>query len=89
MDDVIAATSRAFEALNPDKLADVFLTLQAVMLLILEHGGGNNFKLPHLGKQRMRNNDITPANLTCCASVRQAHDRIEELAAPHNLEFHF
>ena len=31
-----------------------FLTLQAVMNKIIDHDGRNNYKLPHLGKKKMK-----------------------------------
>ncbi|ETV90435.1 hypothetical protein H310_14779 [Aphanomyces invadans] len=54
VDDVIRATLVAFELCDSESLAKVFLTLQAVMRLIVEHGGGNQYRLPHLRKDAMR-----------------------------------
>ncbi|ETV89837.1 hypothetical protein H310_15325 [Aphanomyces invadans] len=54
VDDVIRSTLAAFEMLSYEKLEDVFLTLQAVMRLILELDGGNNYSLPHLKKSSLR-----------------------------------
>ena len=68
IDDVIETTLFAFRALSPEKLDDVFLTLQAVMRLVLEHQGSNGFKLPHLGKQALRRAGTRMVNLTCPAS---------------------
>ncbi|RHY01445.1 hypothetical protein DYB36_012472 [Aphanomyces astaci] len=49
VDEVIASTMIAFETLESEKLTNVFLALQGVMRLVLEHRG-NHFKLPHLKK---------------------------------------
>ncbi|KAF0735417.1 hypothetical protein Ae201684_008107 [Aphanomyces euteiches] len=69
VDDVIHATLLAFEMLSMEKLADVFLTLQAVMRLVLEHHGDNHFKLPHLKKEAMRRAGTLMANVTCPVSL--------------------
>ncbi|ETV74072.1 hypothetical protein H257_11383 [Aphanomyces astaci] len=51
---VIRATLAAFALFESDKLVDAFLTLQAVMRLVLENNGGNQLRLPHLGKKALR-----------------------------------
>ena len=45
---LIAAVNTAFDTMPANTLNSVFLTLQAVMELIMKHDGGNTFKLPHL-----------------------------------------
>ncbi|KAF0701534.1 Aste57867_8015 [Aphanomyces stellatus] len=62
VDDVIRSTLAAFDALCCDKLECVFLTLQAVVGLILEHDGGNNFVLPHLNKASTRRSSLLLAS---------------------------
>ncbi|ETV86028.1 hypothetical protein H257_02516 [Aphanomyces astaci] len=69
MDDVIEATLSAFEVLSSDKLSSIFLTLQAVMRLVMEHHGDKNFKLPHLKKDTLRRAGTLMANVTCPASL--------------------
>ncbi|ETW05997.1 hypothetical protein H310_03616 [Aphanomyces invadans] len=69
VDEVIASTLMAFETLSDEKLAKVFLTLQAVMRLVLEHRGNNNFKLPHLKKDAMGRAGTLTENLSCCVSL--------------------
>ncbi|ETV81956.1 hypothetical protein H257_05495 [Aphanomyces astaci] len=54
MDDVIEATLSAFEA---------------VMRLVMEHHGDNNFKLPHLKKDTLRRAGTLMANVTYPASL--------------------
>ncbi|RHY22708.1 hypothetical protein DYB25_012878 [Aphanomyces astaci] len=55
----------AFDALCSNKLEDVYLTLQAVMRLVLQHLSGNQFRLPHLKKEAMRRAGTRMANVTC------------------------
>ncbi|KAF0700353.1 Aste57867_9103 [Aphanomyces stellatus] len=69
VDDVIASTLAAFESLDSETLWNVFLTLQAVMRLVLEHSGDNHFKLPHLHKEALRRAGSPLVNLTCPVSL--------------------
>ncbi|ETV83985.1 hypothetical protein H257_03349 [Aphanomyces astaci] len=69
VNEVIASTMIAFETLESEKLANVFLTLQGIMRLVLEHRGGNHFKLPHLKKDALRHTGNLPTNLSCPVSL--------------------
>ena len=51
------------------QLWDVFLTFQAVMRLVLEHGGDNQFKLPHLKKASLRRAGLLMSNVSCPVSL--------------------
>ncbi|RHY37225.1 hypothetical protein DYB30_010981 [Aphanomyces astaci] len=61
--------------LGEEKLSNVFLTLQAVMRLVLEHHGGNGFKLPHLHKDAMKRAGTLMENVSCPVSVLFAAHR--------------
>ncbi|VFQ65765.1 unnamed protein product [Cuscuta campestris] len=52
--DLVKFVTTAFEELSHDKLNNVFLTLQGVMGEILSHNGGNQFKIPHMGKSAIK-----------------------------------
>ncbi|ETW06578.1 hypothetical protein H310_02796 [Aphanomyces invadans] len=65
IDDVIFSTLTAFDHLSVDKLENVFLSLQAVMRLVLEHQGDNHFKLPHLRKDALRRAGNLMATVAC------------------------
>ncbi|RHY23095.1 hypothetical protein DYB32_009307, partial [Aphanomyces invadans] len=69
IDDVIFSTLVAFHVLSSEKLDDVFLTLQAVMRLVLENYGGNHFRLPNLKKDSLRHAGTLMVNLTCPESL--------------------
>ncbi|KAF0700197.1 Aste57867_9251 [Aphanomyces stellatus] len=69
IDDFIRATLLAFDMLSVEKLEDVFLTLQAVMSLVLEHHGNNGYKLPHMQKDAMRRAGNLTTNVTCPLSI--------------------
>ncbi|KAF0698312.1 Aste57867_11065 [Aphanomyces stellatus] len=81
VEDVIQVTLLAFQVLCPQKLSDVFLTLQAVMRLVLEHNGDNHFKLPHLNKDALRRDGCIPTNLMCSlALLEQADSTLQQFA---------
>ncbi|RHZ22826.1 hypothetical protein DYB26_012958 [Aphanomyces astaci] len=42
----------------------VFLSLQAVMRLVLENNGGNHFRLPHLRKDALRRSRALMSNVS-------------------------
>ncbi|ETO99836.1 hypothetical protein F441_22740 [Phytophthora nicotianae CJ01A1] len=57
--------------MSTDTLDDIFLTLQACMLCVLEEDGGNHYKLPHLGKAKLRKTNTLPRVLQCDAALYQ------------------
>ena len=67
--ELIRAVSNAFEAYQPTKLRDGFLTLQGVLTLqgymncILDCNGGNDYKIPHMGKRALERQGILPATI--------------------------
>ncbi|VFQ64020.1 unnamed protein product [Cuscuta campestris] len=67
--DLINAVTTAFEQLTPQVLNNVFLTYQGVMGEVLRHKGGNNFKIPHMGKKRLSREGILPQNLGVSTEV--------------------
>ncbi|KAF0682834.1 Aste57867_25133 [Aphanomyces stellatus] len=65
LDDVIRATHAAFDLAGSEALAKVFLSLQAVMRLVLENNGGNQFRLPHLRKNALKRAGALMTNVPC------------------------
>lgn len=65
VEELVAHTERAFNALEPSKLDDTFLSLQQVMLCIVESFGANTFKRPHMSKNKLRKQGCLPKNLYC------------------------
>ncbi|KAH9124340.1 hypothetical protein AeMF1_004873 [Aphanomyces euteiches] len=55
VDEMVNAVNDAFVEVDVTTLENVFLTLQSVMISILEVGGYNNYKMPHTGKAKQRN----------------------------------
>jgi hypothetical protein len=41
----------------------MWLTLQSCMNMIIEHGGGNDYKIPHLGKQKLDHQNLLSSTL--------------------------
>ena len=65
IDDLIKCTVQAFTKIERHKLDDVFLTLQKCMEACMGCGGGNNYKLPHLHKQKLRRMEKLPETILC------------------------
>ncbi|KAL6586047.1 hypothetical protein OROMI_002691 [Orobanche minor] len=53
IDELVNAVAESFEKMEPSKLNTVFLSLQQCMLEIMKVKGQNNYKLPHMGKDRL------------------------------------
>ncbi len=53
IEDLIQAVEKSFYDLDLCKLNNVYLTLQQCMIACMEQGGGNNYKIPHIGKEKL------------------------------------
>ncbi|DAZ99814.1 TPA: hypothetical protein N0F65_001323 [Lagenidium giganteum] len=58
IDELISNVVAAFEELPADTLDDTFITLQTVMEACLLAGGGNQFKTPHINKDKLRRDGV-------------------------------
>ena len=47
------------------ELNNVFLTLQTCMKEILKVNGGNNYRIPHIGKGRLERQGSLPLTIDC------------------------
>ncbi|XP_042036579.1 uncharacterized protein LOC121782691 [Salvia splendens] len=63
IDELLGNVWSSFEELTPQTLNNVFLTLQSCLSKILEVHGGNNYKIPHLNKERLRRTVRLPTSL--------------------------
>ncbi len=69
IDDLVAAVIESFNELQTDTLDDVFLSLQLAMQETMRCGGGNNYKLQHMGKKKLRQQGLLPSTLLCDPAV--------------------
>ncbi|XP_042067053.1 uncharacterized protein LOC121810323 [Salvia splendens] len=82
IDELLANVWRSFEELTPQTLNKVFLTLQSCLTKILEVHGGNNYKIPHLNKDRLSRTVGLPTSLEVEENL--IRDSLEYLLLPHN-----
>ncbi|KAL4587630.1 hypothetical protein LXL04_000502 [Taraxacum kok-saghyz] len=52
IDELVHAVQTSFETMQSQQLNNVFLTLQTCMKEIIKVQGGNNYQIPHIGKNR-------------------------------------
>ncbi|KAF0714687.1 Aste57867_3751 [Aphanomyces stellatus] len=71
IDQLIDAVTLAFDEMPIESLAKTFITLQSVMERAMEVNGGNNYKLPHLHKDKCID-DLASFNVACAPSTHQA-----------------
>ena len=65
IDDLIGHTIDAFNKVNHESLNDVFLTLQKCMEASMLCDGGNSYKIPHIGKKKLKREGRLPETITC------------------------
>ena len=61
----------SYNQLDHVKLNKVFLTHQTVMAEILLNDGGNDYKIPHLGKDRLTRSGQLPVSIPITTQVRE------------------
>ena len=67
--ELVDAVHKAFDTLSSKTLENTFLTLQKVLELAIASLGGNQFKLPHVGKEKLRRKNLLPDNLSCDKTI--------------------
>ena len=87
-EELIKLVEKAYGEYPYRKLNRVWLTLQSCLNMIIENDGGNDYKIPHMGKESMERRgllpgvlDITPA-ATAWHSNLDADDLDDEAHAP-------
>jgi hypothetical protein len=64
MAELVAAVENAFEEYDPKRLNHAWLTLMTCFNEIIECQGGNDYKIPHMGKQALERNHQLPFQIT-------------------------
>ena len=62
---LLAAVQNAYDNMSWLTLDNVFLTLQSIMVCVMMADGGNDYKLPHMGKAKLRKRGALPQRITC------------------------
>ena len=70
------AVQDSFQELPVESLSNVFITLQLVMEHIILDNGGNNYKLPHINKNKLRKEGRLTEILTLRPEVEE---KIQEI----------
>ena len=68
---LIASVNQAFEQYPWQKLRDSFLTLQTCLNSIIEHHGGNDYKIQHMSKARLEKEGRLPSTLEVTDAFHQ------------------
>ena len=63
LDDLIDGVKEAYNEFDPIVNKYTWLTLQTCMVEILKNEGGNNYKIPHMGKRRLDEQGQLPNNI--------------------------
>lgn len=65
VDELVEAVEKSFNEISYDSLNNIFLTLQQCMIEIIKDFGGNNYKVPHMGKNKLQRTEGLPIQLEC------------------------
>jgi hypothetical protein len=73
---LIDHVQRVYDEYPREKINRSWLTLQLCMNMTIEDYGGNNYKIPHLGKERLEQNGQLP-------HVLEVTERLQEIQQQH------
>lgn len=65
VDELVEAVERSFDEMKVEQLNHVFLTLRSCMIEVMKNNRGNNYKVPHLNKNRLEKEGNLPLQLFC------------------------
>lgn len=78
IDELISVVEKSFADLSAETLDNVFYSLQKAFESSMKVGGGNDYKLAHMGKQQLRREGTLPLFITCdLDTVKAAMEAIE------------
>ncbi|XP_023737125.1 uncharacterized protein LOC111885068 [Lactuca sativa] len=69
VDELVSAVQTSFDKMQSQELNNVFLTLQTCMKEILKVHGGNNYRIPRIGKSRLERQGNLPLQIECEKSL--------------------
>lgn len=74
-EEIIEFVNRAYWNYEDTKLCYLWLTLQTVLNKVIECNGHNDYKIPHLGKERLQREGRLPANISVSKEAIEAMER--------------
>ena len=74
---LVKAVQDSFVELDPKTLNKVFLTHQQVLERIILCDGGNNYKLPHMGKERLARQGQLPVSIAVSDELQAKIDELQ------------
>ena len=69
MEGLITAVKNSFKRLPSTTLEDTFLTFVKVLECALDCDGGNRYRIPHVGKQKLRREDKLQTTCRCDKNI--------------------
>ena len=77
VDDLIKVVEDSFNAITRETLDNTFLTYQSAMESAMKAGGSNQYKLVHMGKEKLRREGKLPVSIICDPnSISAAHEAL-------------
>ncbi|XP_015163525.1 uncharacterized protein [Solanum tuberosum] len=69
VDELVEVVEKSFNEMKIERLNHVFLTLQCCMNEVMKDSGGNNYKVPHMNKERLERENNLPLQVRCDVDV--------------------
>ena len=77
VDELVTAVEESFRNLAVRKLNHVFLTLQKVMEMCILHKGNNDYKRPHISKEKLERTGELPCSILVSDEMEEEMDEID------------
>ena len=65
VDELLDVVKQSFDSMTVEAIDSVFLSLQQALECMIKCQGGNDYKLPHMGKQALRRSGTLLPTLPC------------------------
>ena len=84
---IVNDLEKAFNELPPQSLNCVFLRLRQCMIEVIKDFRGNNYKLPHMGKEKLEKQGPLPLQLECGPDIiERAFLYLQQIVVIHLLQ---
>ena len=63
---ILAAVEQAYDIFETTRINRIWLTLMSCLNKIIEHGGDNDYKIPHMNKEQLERAGLLPIVMPVC-----------------------
>lgn len=82
--EIIECVLKTYEDYPCNKINRLWVTLQSIFNCIIEHHGGNDYKIPHMNKEKLEREGTLPRALAVSDEAMEVIDNMPELPPANN-----